>query len=145
MGQIGTKIYQKACIYDHSVNGDFGLTGISMGMSIIGGDSIIGIYYTVLEPLVLVGAAVAIQAGWAFNGYTDMINPVHTVAVMNANIGYWLTFPTLVQPVTDKLIFAKQPIGNTFNNSIGLTVVDDPGTITAGKILFSFTLMSHAL
>jgi hypothetical protein len=142
MGQIGAKVYQKACIYDHSVNGDVTNAGKGMGMSIIGGDSIISIFYTVLSPIVIVGAATDIQAGWGWNSYQDMIDPTHNAAFLNAHIGYWLTYQ---YPTPGVVSFPKEPIGNTLNNQIGICTANDPGTITAGKMLFSFTLMSHAL
>jgi len=138
MGQISTKIYQKACIWDFSVQG----AGVAygMGMSIIGGESIISIRYTVLVPLATAGGiATNIDAGWAFVGGIGMVNVLDTIAVLNAGVGYWFTHIPAAPG------YPKLPIGGVSPNEINFISVGGADPMSAGKMLFSFTLMSHAL
>ncbi len=146
MGQITTKIYQKACIYDFSVNGAFGNVvgvpgAVDLGISIIGGDSILSIRYTVLTPLVTsLGVALNVDAGWDWSGNNGMVNVADTIVLLNAGIGFWFTHIPAAPG------YPKEAIGNTQDNNIGMKVAGGAiDSIIGGSMLFSFTLISHPL
>lgn len=133
MGQISTKIYQKACIWDFSVSGGAPGSPIDMGIAMNGGETLIQIYYTAISALVT--ADLNVNAGFAFLGSTGFVS--HTVAQINAAIGAWLI------PTPPAGFPFKIAVGSTSNTIINF--LPGAGGLTGGKMLFSFTVMSHPL
>lgn len=134
MGQITTKIYSKSCIYDHSVDGTTNYK--SMGIAINGGESIIRIAYTIISPIIC-GATPVIDAGWGFMGYTNFIEFGQTVAFLNGSMGQWV--------YNNAWTDIRQPVGNTLDNTIGLSTQFGVDPITSGSILFNFIIMSNPM
>jgi len=131
MGQITTKLFQSSCIYDFSVSG--GAVGtIPLGISLVGGNTICFIRYRIITALAT--AAVNIDAGYGFNAGTNFVKAAHTVAVLNAAIGLWLTNDTWNTPNIN--------VTNLTDMQIYLST---PNVITAGRMLFSFTVMQHPM
>jgi len=131
MGQISTKIYQVSTVYDFSVEG--GAIGQkSLGTAIRGGDTIVGIYYSIVIPLVT--ASVNIDCGYGVSSGTGMVNPAHTVAVLNANANVY--FQNLLWNLR------KNPVDSTLDYGLYFT---NSAIITAGRMLFSFTVMQNPM
>lgn len=131
MAQITTKVFETSFLYDFSLNG--GAVGnIALGGAIVGGNTIVQIKYTAITALVT--AAVNIDAGYGLAGAVGFIKAAHTVAAINAAVGFWL--------LNDTWNFRKVAVGSTSDCGIYLST---PNVITAGKLLFSFTCMQHPM
>lgn len=131
MAQITTKIYQVSCIYDFARDGG-AITPKNLGIAIRGGDTITAVYYRVISTIVT--ASVNIDIGYGFVGGTGMINPADTVAVLNAAMAVF----------KQNTVWTLRNTPVTSTNDFGIYLTN-PSVITAGSILFSFTVMQHPM
>lgn len=139
MGQITSRINNKSCVWDFSVDGgntNNGGLGLPLGVALDFTESATNIWVTALSPLV----PTAPDFPFLNIGPFGFNFTLPAVAVLNANIGFWLPVPLSGgNPIKLNTIFP------TFGANWELYFGDSGANYTAGKLLFSFQTISTAI
>lgn len=138
MGQLTTKTYSLSSVWDSSVNGSG--TFFDMGVNIKGGSQrYLSVSYTVILPLVTqFGIETNVNAGPIWNAGTGMVDPLHTIAVLNAGIGFWFNG---IAPAVAKF----PPIGSTANCDIAFRTAAAGDPLVSGRILFTWLIIENTI